>query len=566
MLSQAAEQLRQPFLNLITKLGRHYNSIAWWTSRLSERNTMVSPLFLYCCYLQIAHEAFNSIQGTLCVVAESWAVLESLAEIARKRNSRVMWLTRPILGQHQALFLARIGKRLACFIGKAFWLKFQRDSMAHSVSTSQPSVLLRTYLDDASFGEDGVFHDRYLPGLCHWLEAQGFVVTTIPVLFNVKRSYSSAWQWLRDSRQQFLNPFKHYRLVDYLFVLRQAWQQLRMPEGPLDLDGLDVSRLFEAERKHAAFDVGSLNVILSYRLPHRLANAGLPVDLFIDEFENMNSEKGLTLGFRRYLPDTKLVGFQHGALFPLLLCLFITPGEAEFAPMPDRVVCNGEFFREILIREGLPPERAVVGPALRYAHLWQRAETDVVKPDGRACILVPFSLVLHEAVELLIKVIDAFGHLNDLQVMLKPHPMSSSEALLRAARLKELPLHFEFIGGGMGKWLAQADIVIAMGSSTIYEALAAALPVIVVGCETALNRNPLAWYTDLNRVVYTPQEIRAEAQRYLALSLEDKALYQQRAKEVLYSSFGPVTDDAMRAFVDGFLSMDHANSPDKVGQ
>lgn len=44
LLSRAARQLRQPFLDLITELGRRrYNSIAWWASRLSERNTMVSP-------------------------------------------------------------------------------------------------------------------------------------------------------------------------------------------------------------------------------------------------------------------------------------------------------------------------------------------------------------------------------------------------------------------------------------------------------------------------------------------------------------------------------------------
>src|SRR5438552_723032 len=62
-LNQIARDLRQPFLDLITELGRRHNSIAWWASRVSERNTMVSPLFLYCCYLKMAQQALESTSG-----------------------------------------------------------------------------------------------------------------------------------------------------------------------------------------------------------------------------------------------------------------------------------------------------------------------------------------------------------------------------------------------------------------------------------------------------------------------------------------------------------------------
>ena len=64
MLNHAAEQLRKPFLDLITELGRRHNSVAWWASRLSERNVMVNPLFLYCCYFKIGQKVLDSIEGT----------------------------------------------------------------------------------------------------------------------------------------------------------------------------------------------------------------------------------------------------------------------------------------------------------------------------------------------------------------------------------------------------------------------------------------------------------------------------------------------------------------------
>jgi hypothetical protein len=246
-------------------------------------------------------------------------------------------------------------------------------------------------------------------------------------LFNVNRTVHSAWNWFGASQQQFLNPFEYYQLKDYRFAIGQGWRQLRMKFGPVHLDGIDLRRLFEAELKGAFCDDSCLECILSYRLPKRLAANGIRVDLLIDEFENMVPDKLLNLGFRRYLPATRIVGFQHGALFPLLLCNFMTSGEAEFAPMPDRVVCNGSFFRDILVSEGLPAEIATVGPALRYEHLRGLMSQQSSRRDEDVNILVPLPLVIDSAVELFSKVSGALGDLVNVRVLLKAHPMSSAK-------------------------------------------------------------------------------------------------------------------------------------------
>jgi hypothetical protein len=553
ILDQIAGELRKPFLDLITKLGRRYDSIAWWASRLSERNTMVSPLFLYCCYLKVAQDALENNRGRLCVIAESWEVLEALAEIARERRLRVVWVKRPVLGSRESVFLMRTGVRLSRFVAGSMKQR-RHDSSPALVNGDRPAILLRTWVDEGCFGAGGVFNDRYLPGLCEWLEGRGFAVTTIPVLFNLDRSYRSAWEWLRNSRQKFLNPFRYYHLADYLFAFKQAWRQLGLRSSRVDLKGLNVSRLFDAERKRAFGDDCSIESILSYRLPERLASSGHHVDVLIDGFENMVPEKPFILGFRRYLPTAKLVGFQHGALYPLLLCNFVTPGEAEFAPIPDRVVCNGDFFREILINEGLPADRAVVGPALRYAHLREPMSDEAAPIDDQSRILVPLPLVLDSAVELLTKVVSALKPLRNVQTMVKPHPMSSREALLTAANLQQLPSKVDFVTGGMGELLRQSKLVIALSSSTVHEALAAGVPVIVVGREAGLDLNPLGWYDDLNRVFRSPEELREEVLRLLALSPGDLEKYRQRAREVLERCFGPVTEPAMHAFINGLVN------------
>src|SRR4051794_23892693 len=79
LVEQAAEGLRGPFMELITELGRRHDSPEWWASRVSERNTQVSQLFLYCCYLGVSLDEIARSEEPLGVACESAAVLHTLA-------------------------------------------------------------------------------------------------------------------------------------------------------------------------------------------------------------------------------------------------------------------------------------------------------------------------------------------------------------------------------------------------------------------------------------------------------------------------------------------------------
>ncbi|MEO8034082.1 MAG: hypothetical protein ABI837_06580, partial [Acidobacteriota bacterium] len=76
-LHACATRLRRPFLELISRLGRERQSLAWWTSRLAERSPFMSPLFLRCCYVRVALDL--SGERTV-IVAESAALLAVVAE------------------------------------------------------------------------------------------------------------------------------------------------------------------------------------------------------------------------------------------------------------------------------------------------------------------------------------------------------------------------------------------------------------------------------------------------------------------------------------------------------
>jgi hypothetical protein len=543
-LQRTAERLRRPFLELIADLGARHQSLAWWSSRVSERNVHVSRLFLNCCYASLAASVIRENAGTICVVATDRAVLEAVAGRADLAGTDVIWLGGARRGVEAGRRSVRIARRIARFL----WSAVRRSRTAPDAGGGRrPDIVIRTWVDEGCLTAEGGFRDRYFDGLADWLRSLGYEVTTIPVLFNLMRSQTEAWRTLARTGRSFLAPERFYRMRDYLFALRIAFQQTQISLGDVSLEAEDVTALFEAERKRFAFDSGSLDAILSHRLPLRLADKGFTPSVFIDPYENMIPEKSLILGFRRYLPDTKLVGYQHSTVPPMLLCNFVTAREARCAPLPDRVVCSGTLFRDVLVSEGLPGDLAVVGPALRFAHLWSQPPRDLGADPAAAAVLVPLPLGVDPAIELLRHVIDAFEACTNLEVRVKPHPMLAFTDVLSLAGVDLLPAHFSISTASMEEALQSSQVVVSFGSSALYEAAAAGVPVLVVARESGLDLNPLAWYSDLGEVHGTPAELRDAVARLRAIDPAERGRYEAEAQR-LREDLGQVNDQTMSVF------------------
>jgi hypothetical protein len=520
LLDAVAHELRRPFLDVIASLGERHASLAWWCARVSERNTALSPLFENCVHVVAAGRAGANV----CLVSDRPAVLRALGAEAPRRRRWVLQATR----------------RVATFVAGAAARRHATRGLPLPASDARPVALVRTYVDDGCFAADGAFADRYFPGLAAWLDEEGYETWTAPVIMNVARSHRDLWARLCATGGRFLPEAQLLRGRDVAAAIRDGVRAARFPHGPVALEGIDVTELFDDERRRTACDMGTLEAALSARLAQRLAARGIDVALLVDTYENMIVDKALAWGFARYMPSTFVAGFQHGAMYPMLLCNFVPPRELAIAPLPDRVVCNGPGFREIVVREGLPPERVVAGPALRYRHL---REVATVHGDR---ILVPLPMMDDVAAELLDKVL---AGLAGLPIVLKPHPMARAEAQLAAAGASPLPAGFELVEGPMGPWLANARVVVASASSTLLEAVAAGVPVVVVGRDAAIDLNPLDWYPGLARVVHSPQELRAEVERLLEIGEDELAAWRERARAILEESFAPVTDEALRQFL-----------------
>lgn len=571
-LKLTASRLRRPFLDLMTDLSLRYSSLAWWTSRVSERNTTVSPLFLHCCYLHVGLDEIARTQQRLCIICESWAVLHSLEEAAHGCNRPVRWATPSLPAWRVSLTrCARLAQRAWAFLRTRTAIlriakKLDTEPSKAGTPSGRPRVLLQTWVDEACLQEDQAFQDRHLPGLCALFEQKGCDVWTLPVLQNMERSYAATWRHLRRCRESFLDPNEYYRFADVLYACCVGLRQALVPSGRIRLGNLNATRLFAEDRLRFAFDPGALDCILASRLPKRLKQCGFEIDLLLHTFENTILEKGTIWGFRREMPRTRIVGFQNSTLPPLILSLFPTSGEAAVAPLPDRIVCNGPFFRDLLIREGLDPDRVVEGAALRFAHLWTQASAGDEEADARTCVLVALPLEASLAAEVLVKVHQALGEAAELPVKIKPHPMMQVEALAQRCGIAVWPGHFEWVDGAIQDWLRRARVVVSSGSAVLDEAMIDGVPVVTVGRDCGLDLNSWDGLGDTPPICHTAQEIRAETLRLWRLTPTAREELRRRGRALLRRCFNPVTEDRMQAFVAGLLPGLGHDGEDRTGE
>lgn len=564
-LQTIAWDLRRPFLALIAQLGRKYNSLDWWVSRLSERNTTISPLFLNCCYLKLVSEVLATQDGDLCIVGESLALLECIGALARCRGFEVRWckpgwkrsvLPRPLRRLVYALW--HYGWEFPRFWGA--FLRWGQKQLNEARGTrllgrplpsdpNRPRALFHTFIDESCFGSEGQFRERYWGCLPSWLEKQGYDVVFTSSFFNIQRSKEEALSWLRQSDVRFLVPEDYFRFSDYLRAIPTTVRQLAMPQGAVSLDSLDITLLVEEEKAQQSTVSHSLLCRMYYELAHRLSESHFRVDYVFHTFENHIWEKALVLGFRRFFPTAKIVGFQHTTFFPLYLCNLVPQSEIGVAPLADRIVCNGPFFKDLLVSEGLPTERVAVGCALRFDHLQGLSEKNIQAERIEKNILVTLSLEPDAVDELIHKVVRAFKDAPEFPVLIKPHPLMPPARLRAAIDTQEMPSHFHFVEGPIRDWLLRADLLISTGSATAYEALAMGIPALRVGRETDLDFDPLMWLLEYRQACRAPEEIRHRAVELLNLDDTERQRLREFGQEFLQKSFAPVKEEGLRRFM-----------------
>ena len=545
-LQDVAARLRKPYLDYLSALARRYSSLEWWTSRISDENTLSASPFNDVCYLRTALDLLAGSRPPALIVAESQDLLEALAASAAHRRSDLFWKARHF-SRLGVLFLGRWTLYFSRALGALWDARTTRGTAPRLPDTGgRPLVLMHACIDSGYFTEPAP-RDIYFTVLPEELRRRGYAVVALPWLFNPGRPRRKAFRWFRERRGHYLIPEDFYRLSDYVWAARTLFRQRRLPDLPQMFESMDITPLIRGHRREQAMNTSAAPFILYTRLFERLARAGFKPEIFIDFFENSLTEKPIVMAIRRFLPGTRTVGFQHWAAPPPLMLQHFAVPNPDISPLPDSIVCNSPFTRGLYAKEGFPESMLRVGPSLRYRYLLEAPSRAAAEPRT---VLVGLSLDLSSTEELLSTLREAFPRDEGLIFQIKTHPQMSEAQWATCLGRGSLPAHMRRVSGGMREWSARAACAVVGASTMAMELAMAGIPLVLAGRETTLDFNPLAHFPEFAPPVRTAAALRTSVLKAVALPEDEKEKLAAWASWARAECLSPINDETISAFLE----------------
>ena len=424
LLREKAEQLRQPFLDFVARVGAEQTDpVTWWSTRFSWKLWTASDLFLLTCYLAVAEtslqEAVRAGSRLTVVVEDPWLLRQIKENFTGNPAVRVR--TRGLAGD----CLKQIGLGLA---RRGWWLitmtrNHLRQKQAWPERTlpepEDPAAGIFSYPSKSALTQAGAWHDSHLPEMDRFLFESGSQV----IRFTPPEC--SGWEKELAERSSYTYPLilraTPSRLLRSLFVF---WRP-RWPE-PLQLERRSVRWLCLRE---GWLEVGRSS-LCTYRLFYECLKGMLSQGnwkCLVTFYENQPWEKLQVLAART--SGVKTIGLQMTTFSRYHLSYGLGKGEEERMPLPDRIGSSGSAAHQLLLDCGAPAAALKRCGALRYSDLLQRAGengSNSSAQTGQIRVLVVLSIdpvLSRHLLEALAKAFPDGGESAGLRFTIRPHPM-----------------------------------------------------------------------------------------------------------------------------------------------
>ncbi len=548
-LNEIAESSRSSFNDLVQRLGAlHADDIDWWVTPVASRNIFASDLFLRCCRLLLAIRVVERGSPAPEIVVETPGLAAVLRQALARRNHRVPVSARHGAVRYRSKLLVRMVYRMAAALfHTASQALFSRTTRGVApIKPAGPITLIDTFVYHDSF--DGDYRDRHYPGLVECLtEAERRNVYFLPSYYKVK-NYRRFFRAMRSSSANVVVKEDYLRAADYAYALMHPLRSLRFKVRACRFEDEDVAPMVNEALAESFASSGTIEGLLRYRLAERFRESAVPIRLLIDWFENQEIDHGSNAGFRRYLRDTAVVGYQGFVVSRYYLSTFPTTEEMQLELTPHRMAVMGPGLVDSA-KAFCPAMPVGVAPAFRFSGLWRETPQRAIPKEFT--ILAALPLMPQESAEILGLIDDAAGDfpaagdgrdVRGWRIRVKAHPSFASR----------VPRHFEAAAGDLDDLLRDCDVLVSSASSACVQALAHGVPVAVLGSSNAITLNPIPedFDADMWSVCYTAAELVSALGRWAERDSATIARHRASGAALRERFFSPVTRESTLRFLE----------------
>jgi hypothetical protein len=516
---QISKQIRGPFNDLIDSISlSHMSDIDWWVSDIASRNTLTCHVYKEI----IDHFYFLQFDKDGVFKNNSFQIILSI----------IKYVMKFILSIYRFIFT-----RLLTFSSK---------KLENNI------VLLDVFIHPkGNFDQVYSYKDRYYPGIFDHLSAElkekiYYNPTFSGGFSGVLKNILS----IRRSKNNFLLKERFLKIRDYFFAFFYPVRSLKYIPKKLFIQGQDVTFIFKRAFLKGLFNTSSFEALLKFRFSKRLKDNDVKISLIVDWFENQIIDRGANIGFKKFYPTVKIIGYQGYVVSENYLCINPTTVEKEANILPDIVCVTGPGLIES--RKQYCPSLSVKhGPAFRFSDVYnQKAK---ITNTGLLVVSLMLPICMKTSLRIINSVILSKWHDFGKQISfkLKLHP-TNKKYKKKIQKLFNGNVAFDIVDDTFNEIMSYTTVVVSSMTSCCLESLAFAVPCVVVGDSNRINFNPIPHEVDKSvwRICYNSDEI-INAIKVLS-SLPDSQLAVV-ASAVRDKYFCRVTNESVTSFLDANL-------------
>lgn len=509
-----------------------------------SRHPYQSNLFDVCVKLEFVRQYLLRVERIEIIYTSEQGIYNILKRkeyniiLTKKRNfiSRLSLISKPFIDLLRITLIIKIE------------LLTRNSSRKLRIKTQDSLTLIDTFLLQDSIDQKE-FIDRYYTGILDYLEENETErIFFVPHIIGHYKKSDLLKIWL-NSKVNLLFKNDFLKFIDYAEAFRLLFKQKIQKSKVFYFQGFDLTSYIRSNFKQEKFNTTTFQALLNYFFIMRLSYESINIHLFIDWNENQPIDKGIVKGVHDFYPNLKVKGYRAFIIsHDYNLYLMPTQFEIDSKVIPDEiiVICNDLIDQVKAFSKNLIVS---TGPAFRFMNIHNPVEKRL---NIKLNILVALPIGIEDSIEV-IRTLSRIAEKRDIErfhFIIKPHPTTPIKMLHNS--IKECwNSNYTWATGDFRVNILQSWLFISNTSSSIIEALAYGVPVIIIGSKKSITQNPIpkTLLEEMWKLCYSDDEVYNAINYYANLPIVEMVKFQQWGESHKLNYFKPITQESVRNFL-----------------
>ncbi len=447
----------------------------WWMTDLAGKNNLNSDFFLFICHIYSALDAINQLkergEKEILIICDDIYLLKTIAIFLKEKKFEVkfksnFFIIRNFLKNCKIFF-----KTILSIISIMYWIIISKFDYKNQNISSENNILIHHSMDINKFKKDFKLENRYFPYLKDFLKKKSKNIYHLVWFYNFWFNRSKILKKIKEKSGFIVENFVN--LNDIIEGTKNFVKTKKTILGCDNYYEINIKDLLLRESHNYLDDSFSNLRFWLYKPALQKWSKNFNSLVCIDHYENMVFEHALIGSIRNLKISKKIIyGYHHTLASKEFTAWQSISTEWESKYKPDYVISCGKLSHDLLNTQGIPSQRIIEGPALRYNNLISKLDDKNFSQKDYKKILLPLSKIKDSSIELIDKAL-ALGEMlseTDFTLIIKPHP----DYPLNQNQLKKMSSKCNNIiisEKNIDKLLNECGISIFMATGAAYDAI-----------------------------------------------------------------------------------------------